>query len=122
MLFCTFFADAALSVFFGILISRFDAFRISSLGKGLIVGVIAGLVTIPLGCILFALVVGVLLTTMIPFVTMPHRARVYPPPRGGRRIILLSSGLNWNICFLPVGSSLYAIQPSARYFLNIPSA
>jgi hypothetical protein len=63
---------SVLGIFFGILISRFDAFRISSLGKGLMVGVMAGLVTIPLGCIPFALVVGVPITTMIPFVTMPH--------------------------------------------------
>jgi len=50
---------SVLGIFFGILISRFDAFRIDSMGKGLMVGVMAGLVTIPLGCIPFALVVGV---------------------------------------------------------------
>lgn len=61
-----------LGLMFGILISRFDAFHIDSVRKGLKVGVLAGLVTIPLGCIPFALVVGVPLTTMIPFVTMPH--------------------------------------------------
>jgi ethanolamine transporter EutH len=61
-----------LGILFGILISRFDAFRIDSLGKGLKVGVMAGLVTIPLGCVPFALVVGVPLTTMIPFVAAPH--------------------------------------------------
>ncbi len=65
-------AGSVLGILFGTLISRFDAFRIDSMGKGLKVGVIAGLVTIPLGCIPFALVVGVPVTTMIPFVTMPH--------------------------------------------------
>jgi hypothetical protein len=63
---------SVLGVIFGILISRFDILRIDSMGKGLMVGIIAGLVTIPLGCIPFAIVVGVPLTTMIPFVTMPH--------------------------------------------------
>ena len=63
---------STLGLIFGILISRFDAFHIDSMSKGLKVGVMAGLVTIPLGCIPFALVVGVPLTTMIPFVTMPH--------------------------------------------------
>jgi hypothetical protein len=61
-----------LGIMFGILISHYNAFHIDSVSKGLKVGVMAGLVTIPLGCIPFALVVGVPLTTMIPFVTMPH--------------------------------------------------
>ena len=63
---------SVLGLLYGILISSFDVFRIESMSKGLKVGVMAGLITIPLGCIPFALVVGVSLTTMIPFVTMPH--------------------------------------------------
>ena len=63
---------AMLGLLFGALISRFDAFRIDSMGKGLKVGVTAGLVTIPLGCVPFAAVAGVPLMIMIPFVFLPH--------------------------------------------------
>lgn len=63
---------SVIGLLYGVLITRFDAFRIDSISKGLKVGVMAGLVTIPLGCIPFTLVAGVPLTTMIPFVTMPH--------------------------------------------------
>jgi hypothetical protein len=61
-----------LGIVFGILISRFDALRIDSMGKGLRVGAAAGLATIPLGCVPFALVAGVPLTVMLPFVFVPH--------------------------------------------------
>lgn len=61
-----------LGLLFGISISQFDALRIDSIGKGLRLGVFAGLVTIPLGCIPFAVIVGVLLISMIGFVFIPH--------------------------------------------------
>jgi riboflavin transporter FmnP len=48
--------------------------RIDSVGKGIWVGVAAGLITIPLGCIPFALIVGVPLFQMISMVTLPHLA------------------------------------------------
>jgi len=61
-----------LGIIFGILISRFDSFNVDSMGKGIKVGVMAGLVTIPLGCIPFAVMASIPLTIMIPFVTIPH--------------------------------------------------
>jgi uncharacterized membrane protein YagU involved in acid resistance len=63
---------SALGILFGLLISRFDLLRIDSMGKGLWVGLVAGLITIPLGCIPFALIVGVPLLQMISMVTVPH--------------------------------------------------
>jgi hypothetical protein len=63
---------SALGIIFGFAISRFDALRIDSAAKGLKVGILAGLITIPMGCVPFALAVGVPITTMIPFVTIPH--------------------------------------------------
>lgn len=63
---------AMLGILFGVTVSRFDAFRIDSVRKALWDGVLAGLITIPLGCVPFAVLVGVPLTTMIPFVTAPH--------------------------------------------------
>jgi len=66
------FFDSALGIIFGIAISRIDALRIDSTAKGLKVGIAAGLITIPMGCVPFALAVGVPTTTMTPFVTTPH--------------------------------------------------
>ncbi len=43
-----------------------------SLGKGMKMGIMWGLVTIPLGCVPFALVTSVPLTSMTLFVTLPH--------------------------------------------------
>jgi hypothetical protein len=63
---------SALGIVFGLLISRFDLLRIDSIGRGIWVGLAAGLVTIPLGCIPFALIVGVPLLQMISMVTVPH--------------------------------------------------
>ena len=63
---------SALGIAFGIAISRIDALRIDSTAKGLKVGIAAGLITIPMGCVPFAVAVGVPITTMIPFVTVPH--------------------------------------------------
>jgi uncharacterized membrane protein YagU involved in acid resistance len=61
-----------LGLMFGVLISRFDALRIDSNSKGLKVGIAAGLATIPLGCVPFAVVAGVPLTVMLPFGFLPH--------------------------------------------------
>lgn len=61
-----------LGILFGVTVSRFDAFRIDSVRKCLWHDVLAGLITIPLGCVPFAILVSVPLTTMIAFVTTPH--------------------------------------------------
>jgi uncharacterized membrane protein YagU involved in acid resistance len=61
-----------LGIIFGLLISRFAVLSINSTRKGLKVGLAAGLITIPLGCIPFALIVGVPLLQMISMVTLPH--------------------------------------------------
>jgi uncharacterized membrane protein YagU involved in acid resistance len=63
---------SVLGLMFGVLISRFDALRIDSNSKGLKVGVAAGLATIPLGCVPFAIIADVPLTVMLPFVFLPH--------------------------------------------------
>jgi hypothetical protein len=65
---------SALGILFGVAISRVGTLSINSASKGLKVGVAAGLVTIPMGCVPFAIAVGVPLTTMIPYVTLPHIA------------------------------------------------
>ena len=61
-----------LGILYGLSITRFDSLRIDSMGKGMKIGIMWGLVTIPLGCVPFALVTSVPLTEMIPFVTLPH--------------------------------------------------
>lgn len=63
---------SALGIIFGLAITRIPALRIDSTAKGLKVGIAAGLITIPIGCVPFAVAVGVPLTTMIPFVAAPH--------------------------------------------------
>jgi len=63
---------SVLGLLFGMSMSQFDALRINSVGKGLKVCVMAGLVPIPLGCVPFAIVAGVPLTIMLPFVIIPH--------------------------------------------------
>jgi uncharacterized membrane protein YagU involved in acid resistance len=61
-----------LGIVFGIVISKVKALRIDSFNKGLRVGLFAGLITIPLGCIPFAIIVGVPLMQMVSMVTLPH--------------------------------------------------
>ncbi|MHA2391252.1 MAG: hypothetical protein ACXAEX_04725 [Promethearchaeota archaeon] len=61
-----------LGIIFGFLISRVEALKINSFNQGLKVGISAGLITIPLGCIPFALIVGVPLLQMVKMVTVPH--------------------------------------------------
>ena len=63
---------SALGIIFGTAITRIDALRIDSAAKGLKVGIAAGLITIPMGCVPFAIAVGIPIKTMIPFVTAPH--------------------------------------------------
>jgi ethanolamine transporter EutH len=63
-----------LGIIFGLSISRVDSLKIDSFKKGIGVGLLAGLVTIPLGCIPFALIVGVPLIQMVRMVIAPHIA------------------------------------------------
>jgi ethanolamine transporter EutH len=63
-----------LGIVFGLSISRVDSLKIDSFKKGIGVGLLAGLVTIPLGCIPFALIVGVPLIQMVRMVIAPHIA------------------------------------------------
>jgi hypothetical protein len=78
-----------LGLMFGVLISRFDAFSIDSMSKGLKVGSLAGLATIPLGCVPFAVFAGVPLTVMLPFVFLPHL--VWGLVMGGLKNYLLTT-------------------------------
>jgi hypothetical protein len=57
---------------FGVAVYRADFLRIDTFWKGVWLGVLAGLVTIPLGCVPFAVVTGVPIIFMVTFSFVPH--------------------------------------------------
>jgi len=61
-----------LGVVFSVAVLTVDALRISTLGRGVVLGVLAGVVTIPGGCVPFAIVTGVPVATMVSFSAVPH--------------------------------------------------
>lgn len=65
-------AGSLLGLFFGAAVLLIDALSVDSIGKGVTLGVLAGIVTIPLGCVPFAIITGVPIATMLSFSTIPH--------------------------------------------------
>lgn len=61
-----------LGLVFGVAVYRVDFLRIDTFWKGVWLGVLAGLVTIPFGCVPFAAVTGVPILFMVGFSFIPH--------------------------------------------------
>ncbi len=61
-----------LGLVFGVAVHWVDLLRIHTFWKGVWLGVLAGLVTIPLGCVPFAVATGVPIAFMVTFSFIPH--------------------------------------------------
>ena len=61
-----------LGLLFGAAISQVRLLSIESMQKGVWLGVLAGLVTIPLGCVPVAIITGVPIVEMVSFSFIPH--------------------------------------------------
>ena len=63
---------ALLGLVFSVAVLMVDVLRIHSVGRGVGLGVLAGVVTIPFGCVPFAIVAGISILEMVGFSTVPH--------------------------------------------------
>lgn len=61
-----------LGLIFGLAVYRVDFLRIDTFTRGVWLGVLAGLVTIPFGCVPFAILTGVPVPFMVGFSFVPH--------------------------------------------------
>lgn len=61
-----------LGLLFSMAVLSVDALRIDSVGRGVGLGVLAGVVTIPLLCVPFAIISGVPIARLVSFSTVPH--------------------------------------------------
>jgi hypothetical protein len=61
-----------LGLIFGIITARFDPLRIDSIRKGIWLGLWAGIITIPLGCVPTAILAGVPVLNLVIFSLLPH--------------------------------------------------
>jgi hypothetical protein len=61
-----------LGLVFGAAVYYFDVLRITTFWKGFWLGILAGLVTIPFGCVPVAIVTGVPIPFMVSFSFIPH--------------------------------------------------
>lgn len=61
-----------LGLLFGAAVCQVRLFSIESVRKGVWLGILAGLVTIPLGCVPVAIVAGVPIIEMVSFSFVPH--------------------------------------------------
>jgi hypothetical protein len=61
-----------LGLAFSAAVLKVGALHIDSVRKGVGLGILAGLVTIPLGCVPFAIITGVPIASMLSFSTIPH--------------------------------------------------
>ncbi len=65
-----------LGIFMGVVVGtavvKVDALRIDSVKKGIFIGVAAGVLTIPFGCVPFALLIGQPVIKVLSFSTVPH--------------------------------------------------
>ena len=61
-----------LGLIFSAVVLKVDALRINTVRKGVGLGFLAGAVTIPLGCLPFAIIAGVPVATLVSFSTIPH--------------------------------------------------
>ena len=70
-----------LGLIFGVTIALFDSLKINNYKKGIFLGVLAGLITIPLGCVPTAILSKVPIIELVSFSTLPH--------------LVWGSGLGW---------------------------
>jgi hypothetical protein len=63
---------AVIGIGLGVAVAKIAALRINTLGKGMLVGVLAGAVTIPFGCVPFAVLIGQPVIQVLSFSTIPH--------------------------------------------------
>jgi hypothetical protein len=61
-----------LGLIFGVVVHKVDFLRIDTFWKGVWLGILAGLVTIPFGCVPFAVATGVPIPFMVGFSFVPH--------------------------------------------------
>ena len=59
-------------VLFALLVMTIPALKIDEMRKGLLLGVAAGVITIPLGCVPLAIWLGESIVGVVAFSTMPH--------------------------------------------------
>jgi ethanolamine transporter EutH len=75
----------ALGLVFGVAIAWFDFLKITTLKKGILLGVLAGIITIPLGCVPTALLSHVPIINFVSFSAIPH--------------LVWGSGLGWYFAY-----------------------
>jgi Family of unknown function (DUF6789) len=63
---------STLGLLFGLAVDQIRFLRIDSVHKGVWLGLLVGLVTIPLGCVPFAVLVGVSILELVSFSFIPH--------------------------------------------------
>jgi hypothetical protein len=61
-----------LGIIFGLLVTYIRAFRITSVGKGVGLGVLAGIVTVPTLCVPVSLITGISVLEFMAMSTIPH--------------------------------------------------
>lgn len=67
-----FLVGSLLGLLFGLAVDQIRFLRIDSVHKGTWLGLLVGLVTIPLGCVPFAMLVGVSILELVSFSFIPH--------------------------------------------------
>ena len=65
-------AGSLLGVIFSFIVLKVDILRIDSIRKGLGLGILLGVVTIPFGCVPFAIITRIPIIRMLYFSTLPH--------------------------------------------------
>jgi hypothetical protein len=63
---------AVMGIALGIAVVKVDILSITTMGKGVLLGVAAGAITIPFGCVPFALLIGQPVFQVLSFSTVPH--------------------------------------------------
>ena len=63
---------AILGAVFSVIVLKVNALRIETGRKGVKLGILAGLLTIPLGCVPFAILIGQPIVKIISFSSIPH--------------------------------------------------
>lgn len=61
-----------LGLIFGVIVSSFKSLHIDTLKKGVILGTLAGIITIPLGCVPTAILSKVPILDLVSFSAIPH--------------------------------------------------
>lgn len=61
-----------LGLVFGVIVLQVEALRINTARRGVELGILAGLATLPIACLPFASILGVTVTEMLAFSFIPH--------------------------------------------------